>query len=277
MTRLIEHEITAYMSGADREQPDNIHTDAGARRMGYKGGLVYGTTVYAWATPWIVDVLGQEWLTSGWADFFVRRPIYVGDALTIRLEATKTDTFSLQAIGGDGKARIDGYVGMGACPTLQDHVRSTRLDIEPPPEPQPRISLDSAPIGQDLPRLQARGDDRFADMFTEATEHERGPLMLGDRHVLAPAAISGRMTWYVHAVWDYGGPAIHTRSQVQHLDVADHGEPLSVAGHLRDAFERNGHHHSTTDGIVFGVDSREIAITRHGSIFRIAPRGSKGR
>ena len=80
------------------------------------------------------------------------------------------------------------------------------------------------------------------------------------------------MTWYVHAVWDYAGPAIHTRSQVQHIGAGEAGETVSVAGHFRDAFDRNGHHHSTTDGIVFGADGREIALTRHGSIFKVAKR-----
>ncbi len=273
MSARIEHKITAYMKGTDQDRPDNIHTDVGAKKMGYAGGLVYGTTVYAWSTPYIVDALGEAWLASGWADFFVRRPIYVGDSLTIQLiEQTDPETFSLQAIGADGKPRIDGFVGLGRCPTLADHARSTRLDLEPLPSPQPRITLEDAPIGKDLPYLQSEANDRFAVMFTEATEHERGELLLEGRHILAPAAITGRMTWYVHAVWDYGGPALHTRSQVQHLDTADFAEPLSVAGHFKDAFEKNGHHHSTTDGIVFGADGRELALTRHGSIFKVAPR-----
>src|SRR5690606_3890084 len=121
----------------------------------------------------------------------------------------------------DGKSRIEGSVGLGACPTLDDHVRSQRIGIEPPPDPWPRITLDVAPIGEDLPHLAAKPQDRLAQMFTEATEHEVGPLMVGDRHVLAPAPITRRMTWYVHAVWDYNGPAIHTRTQVEYRDLAD--------------------------------------------------------
>lgn len=271
--RTAERRITAYMEGVDRtDAPDNIHTDAGARKMGYDGGLVYGTTVYAWATPLILEVLGERFLSGGWADFFVKRPAYVGDDLTIRLEQQGEDVYSLVALGEDGKSRIEGSVGLGACPTLDDHVRSRRIGIEPTPDPWPRITLEGAPIGEDLPHLESTAQDRLARMFTEATEHEVGPLTVGDRRVLAPAAISGRMTWYVHAVWDYNGPAIHTRSQVEYRGLAGWDEPVSVAGHFLDAFERNGHHHSTTDGIVLGADGREIAITRHGSIFKVAPR-----
>src|SRR3546814_414705 len=146
-----ERRITVYMEGAERtDAPDNIHTDAGAQKMGYRGGLVYGTTIYAWATPLILDCLGERFLSEGWADFFVKRPVYVGDDLTIRLEQQGADTYALVALREDGKSSIEGSVGLGACPTLDDHVRSQRIAIEPPPDQWPRITRWSAPSGTDL-------------------------------------------------------------------------------------------------------------------------------
>ncbi len=113
-------------------------------------------------------------------------------------------------------------------------------------------------------------------MFNAATAYERGPLTYRGREVMSPAALTGRMTWYVHSAWDYAGPALHTFSKVQYLDVADADEAVSVAAHFRDAFERNGHHHSVTDGVIFGADGREVALTSHGSIFHVAKQEGRG-
>ncbi len=143
MGRKLERRLTAYLDGADRDdQPENIHTDAVAREMGYRGGLVYGTTVYAWATPLILEALGEDWLRDGWADLQVRRPLYAGDDLTIRLEEADGGAFELSAVCEDGRPRLLGTVGRGRGPWLADHVRSQRLEVEPHPDPRPRITLD---------------------------------------------------------------------------------------------------------------------------------------
>jgi hypothetical protein len=269
----LRRDITAYINGAEREdQPENIHTDKVAREMGYKGALVYGTVVYAWSVPLIREALGDEWMRSGWADIHIRRPVYSGDDLTITLEPGEGDAYQLAATDPEGKARITAALGNGTGEWVADHRRSRRLTVEPLPNPRPRITLETAPIGQDLPRLQAEAHDRLGKLFQEATEHGYGPLTVGGREVQSPATVTGRMTWYVHAVWDYAGPAIHSRSQVQYLDFVGVDEPVSVAGHFVDAYEMNGHHYSITDGTVFGADGREVALTRHSSIFKVAPR-----
>ncbi len=268
-----EHRFRAYIEGTERaDQPENIHTDAVAREMGYEGGLVYGTSVYGWAVPLIRRMLGDEWLRSGWADFFVRRPVYGGDELCIRVEDSGRGHWTLAALGPDGKARIEGTLGRGTGEWVAGHRRSTRLVAGPAPDPRPRITLEGAPVGQDLPALAAPAHDRLSRMFQEATEHEDGPFMVEGRHCQSPAALTGRMTWYVHAIWDYAGPALHARSQVQYLGLAGIDEPLTVAGRLSAAYDRNGHHYTETDGVILGADGREIALTRHASIFRVAKR-----
>lgn len=272
----LERSLSAYMPGADREdQPENIHTDKVAKSLGYRGALVYGTTVYGWSVPLIVEALGDDWMSDGWADLGIRRPIYTGDRLHITLEPGPGGAFVMAACGDDGGAKVSGVVGKGTGAWTADHVRSKRTEVESLPNPRPLITLEAAPVGEDLPCLRAEPHDRLTNLFQEATEYEHGVLMARGRRVLSPAAISGRMTWYVHAVWDYAGPALHTSSQVQYLDFVDPDEPLTVAGHFRDAYERNGHHYSITDGVVFGADGREVALTRHGSIFKVAKQESQ--
>ena len=82
----LERRLTAYYEGSSRtDQPENIHTDLGAKRMGYRGGLVYGNQVFGWATPLLIEALGSDWVRDGWADLRVVRPVYVGDELEFRV------------------------------------------------------------------------------------------------------------------------------------------------------------------------------------------------
>lgn len=266
-------QITAYLEGTDRQdQPQNIHTDAVAKEMGYKGGLVYGSSVFGWATPLILDALGTEWMRNGWADLQVLRPVYNGEVLTISLTPAGDGAYRVEAVGPEGKPRIAATAGLGRGAWVAGHTRSQRLTVEPPPDPRPMLMLETAPVRTDLPMLQAQARDRLANMFNEATTHGHGPLIVDGREVQSPASICGRMTWYTHAVWDYPGPSLHARSFVQFLDVLDIDEPVTVAGHLSNAYEKNGNHYGETDGIIFGADGREVALTRHTSIFVVAKR-----
>ncbi|MBK7330140.1 MAG: hypothetical protein IPI85_13960 [Dehalococcoidia bacterium] len=272
-TPALERTITTYLEGRERsDQPENIHTDAVALEMGYRGGLVYGTSVYGWATPLIMDLLGEPWLRGGWADVRVLRPVYAGEQLTIAATPAPDGAYQVDARDGHGRVRVAITVGLGSAAWLEDHHRSGRLDVEPLPSPRPLLRLETAPVGTDLPALRAGARDRLASLFDEASARERGPIVVDGREVQSPASFAGRMTWYTHACWDYAGPSLHARSLVQHLGVVDAGEPVTVTGRLRAVYERNGHHYSETDGVIFAADGREAALTRHTSIFHVAKR-----
>ena len=67
-----------------RDAPNRIHDDAVARRLGYAGGLVAGTSVYSYLTHLLVARLGTAWLARGTARVRFRRPVYEGDQVTVR-------------------------------------------------------------------------------------------------------------------------------------------------------------------------------------------------
>lgn len=266
-------QIKAYLEGTERQdQPQNIHTDSVAAGMGFKGGLVYGTSVFGWATPLILDALGTEWLRDGWAEVQILRPVYKDEDLTIMLTSIGDGTVQIAATGPEGKPRVSATAGRGTGAWVATHRRSQRLTPEPRPNPRPLLTLDTAPVGADLPMLQARAHDYLTDMFNEASTHGHGPLVLDGREVQSPASILGRMTWYTHACWDYPGPSLHARSFVQFVDVLGIDEPVRIAGNLSAAYEKNGNHYGETDGVLYGADGREIALTRHSSIFLVASR-----
>ncbi len=266
--------MVTYLEGAERDdQPKNLHTDAAAREIGYRGGLVYGSSVFAWGTRLIVDVLGEGWLRHGWTDLRILRPVYAGEALTFTVaeDPASPDAFVMSATGPEGKPRVTATVGLGEGAWVAGHHRSARFVPEPAPDPRPAISL-ATPAGRDLPTLEAEARDRLARLFHEATGRERGALRVDGREIQSPASLCGRMTWYVHAVWDYPGAALHVRSLVQHRGLLDIDTPVRVAGHLSAVYERNGNHYAETDGIISAADGREVALTRHTSIFHTAKR-----
>src|SRR5262249_59707340 len=66
-----------------RDSENRIHDDEVARRYGFAGGLVTGTTVYAYLSHPLVRLWGQAWLEGGAARIRLTRPIYEGDLVSI--------------------------------------------------------------------------------------------------------------------------------------------------------------------------------------------------
>src|SRR5437867_6771988 len=66
-----------------RYSANRIHDDVVARTLGYAGGLVAGTTVYAYLTAPLVAAWGLDWLGRGTGALTLRRPIYDGDEVHV--------------------------------------------------------------------------------------------------------------------------------------------------------------------------------------------------
>src|SRR3954454_8521206 len=60
-----------------------IHAEDGASGAGYAGALVAGVRTYGWVAEAVIERLGEAWLDGGWADVTLRRPVFVGDFVTI--------------------------------------------------------------------------------------------------------------------------------------------------------------------------------------------------
>jgi hypothetical protein len=76
------------------------------------------------------------------------------------------------------------------------------------------------------------------------------------------------MTPLLHHSYDYA-PAIHTRSQIQHVAPAHPGQTFTFAGTFREAFERKGHHYAVLDGVMLSEAGAELARLRHTTIFHV--------
>jgi hypothetical protein len=268
-----ERRITAFMEDPDNENiPNIIHSTGGARAYGYRAALVGGVIVYGWCVPAILAAAGERWLDDGWVDVSFRRPTYPGDAMTARVEERDDGTFGLTMTNQDGDACLSGELGVGRAPWLAELRVPSRMTAEPRPESVPPLTLANAPVGQDIRAMAVPIPMEEARRFAREREAEEDPRFTGERPLVHPGWIAGRMTPLLHHSYSYG-PAIHARSHIQNLSRAEAGQTLTVAGHFVAAYERKGHHYAVVDGLILGEDGRELARLRHTTIFQVAKRG----
>ncbi|MDP6607107.1 MAG: hypothetical protein QF664_12745 [Dehalococcoidia bacterium] len=276
--RTAERRITAFMENPDAPRPENpIHSTGGGQEYGFRAALVGGVTVYGWAAPAIIEALGERWLGDGWVEVGFRRPTYPGDEMTARLieqdgQDGQQGVFALVMTNQDEEVCLRGTAGLGDAPFLDGMVRSQRREAEPRPAELPAITLANAPVGMDV-RPQAVPISA-ADARVFAAEHEADdhPRYRGERPLIHPGWLAARMSPFMHHSFEYA-PSIHAHSHIQHLARAEAGQTVTVAGHLVEVYERNGHHYLVADGLIIGEDGTELALVRHTTIFNVAKRG----
>lgn len=265
-------ELTAFLDGPDSLDIGNIiHSTAGATAYGFRGALVGGVTVYGWCVRPILAVLGDEWLARGWADVHFRRPVYPGDQLVITVAAEGADRAALTLVNGEGEVCLRGALGGGEAPFLGELAMPTRLAAEEREATLPELTLETAPVGEDLRSMAVPLTPALAEAYALEKQRDPAPPWTGAGAVAHPGWIAARMTPLIHHSYDYG-PAIHTRSQVQHLRPIPVGQGVVVAGRLVDAYERNGHHYGVVDGVLHDGGGNVYTRIRHTTIFRVARR-----
>jgi acyl dehydratase len=268
---LAERQLTAFLDGEDSPDiPNPIHSTAVAARYGFRAALVGGVTVYGWLTPVILEVLGERWLTDGWADVRFRQPVYPGDCLTARCEPAGDGSARVAMINAAGIACIEGRAGPGAAPWAATFRSPARRTAEDRPPALPWLTLENASTGQDLRPMLVPWSLEDARKWAREKQRDGSGLWTGESALVHPGWIAARMTPLLHHSFDYG-PSIHTRSEIQHLAPAYAGQAFTVAGHFIRAYEQNGHHFAELDGVLIGEDGHELARMRHTTIFRIRP------
>ncbi|MGF1596502.1 MAG: hypothetical protein ACFCVK_06155 [Acidimicrobiales bacterium] len=264
-----------------------IHDDEGADGAGYAGALVAGVRTYGWAAQTIARALGSVWLDTGWVDVSLRRPLFVGDDLSIVVAAASDGdgaTWRIEATArtGDGEPRVvlDGTAGLGDAPWLGELDPPPVRPGQDPPTVRPTYDLASVPLGEPLRPLRAYVKaDAARRIATDDLGIDDPRYLDPDQPAVHPYFLAGRMAPLTRHNFTYG-PTIHVRSQIQHRGPALADQAITVGARIVDAYDRNGHWYQVLDGIVTGDGgagaggqrSTELARIRHHTIFR--PRGT---
>ena len=273
MTELVAARVATH-DPPPKGIPNPIHDDDGAQGAGYQGSLVAGVRTYGWAAETVLEAVGPHWLSHGWVDFTLRRPLFVGDRL-ITSVALADDHWSITCTAtrdGDTAPHVvlDGTCGLGDAAWLDVLDPPAPSDGVDPPTRRPTYDLDTIPLREPLHPLAVEVSASAATRLATDDLGLRDRRYAGERPLIHPYFVAGRMAPLTRHNFTYG-PTIHVRSQIQHVDRLHAPGVVTVGASIVDAYERKGHLYQVLDGVVSGP-SGPAALIRHHTIFQ--PRGT---
>ena len=235
-----------------------IHDADGADAAGYAGALVAGVRTYGWAAQTIVRAAGEEWLSNGWVDYRLRRPLYAGETVTITVEPIDGHWQLACRAGDDQRVVLDGTAGLGEAPWC--------AELTPPPisapvettPPLPSYTLQTIPLRKPLQPLGAYVSAKAARSMVADDLNRADNRYQREAPPIHPYFLAGRMAPLTRHNFTYG-PTIHVRSQIQHRRVVSADRQVVVGAQIVDAYERNQHWYQVLDGVV-SDDAGQIAV-----------------
>jgi hypothetical protein len=96
---------------ADRK--GSIHDDEPARKLGFQGAFVPGSTVGTAAMPAVVALLGRRWFEGGWCNFKFVTPVYTSDDVREEAELMPDGRVNIRVVTSDGRLCCSGQAGLG--------------------------------------------------------------------------------------------------------------------------------------------------------------------
>jgi len=239
--------------------------DESATGYGYAGGIVAGIHTYGWMVPAILDALGAGWLSHGWSEFRLPRPVYAGDELLTEVKPAPDDPsigVMTQTVVSDGRVTIEGTVGLGDASWKNEFVLPHGRSPVPEADHRPFLGLDEIPSDLDYPAMSVPFDASDARTWMSERIHDDDPLWVeGDMPLAHPSWVLGQMTPLIRH--SYRMPAgVHASGRVQHLSPFQANGAVTVAGRWGDVEVRKNKPWSTSDAVF--VDSRgtEVALVR---------------
>ena len=239
--------------------------DESATGYGYAGGIVAGIHTYGWMVPAILDALGEGWLSHGWSEFRLPRPVYAGDELLTEVKPSLDDPsigVMTQTVVSDGRVTIEGKVGLGDASWKNDFVLPHGRSPVPEADDRPFLGLDEIPSDLDYPAMSVPFDASDARTWMSERIHDDDPLWVaGDMPLAHPSWVLGQMTPLIRH--SYRMPAgVHASGRVQHLSPFKANGAVTVAGRWGDVEVRKSKPWSTSDAVFIDSGGTEVALVR---------------
>ncbi|MBQ29881.1 MAG: hypothetical protein CL434_08770 [Acidimicrobiaceae bacterium] len=239
--------------------------DESATGYGYAGGIVAGIHTYGWMVPAILEALGEGWLSHGWSEFRLPRPVYAGDELFTEVKPVPDDPsigVITQTVVSDGRVTIEGKVGLGDASWKNDFVLPHDRSPVPEADYRPFLGLDEIPSDLDYPAMSVPFNASDARTWMGERIHDDNPLWVdGDMPLAHPSWILGQMTPLIRH--SYRMPAgVHASGRVQHLSPLRANGAVTVAGRWGDVEVRKSKPWSTSDAVFIDSEGTEVAVVR---------------
>jgi acyl dehydratase len=265
LTSAPEYRVTARNTSVDSD--NKIHDDAVARRLGFRGGLVPGVTVYAYMTRPILAVLGPAWLERGAAAVRFVAPVYEGEELTLRAVPSSAAATVVDVSAVNPAGLVCAVVSASLPEEAPPAVRLAEHPSAPLPADRPpatRAVLEGlATLGAPERRYDADTAAEYCAKFDDPDPRYRGAGA-----VIHPAFYLDQGNRAVDQNVRLG-PWIHTGSEVRHLRRALAGARITTRGRVRRVFEKKGNEFVELDLLLVADDARPVAQLRHVAIYRL--------
>jgi acyl dehydratase len=267
------YRVRAHNAATDSE--NKIHDDAVAQRLGFRGGLVPGVTVYAYMTHPVVAAFGRAWLERGTMTSRFHQPFYEGDTVTVAAAAAApaelepatlelTATNDAGTVCATGRASLPTAPGSGGRLDPADYPEAPLPHDRAPATPEALATLDVLGsleagfhadrahgfLGQLDEDLDVYGRDRLA--------HPGWLLLAANAILLANVRL---------------GPWIHTASAVTNLGVVTSGDRVATRARVSGLSTRKGHELVELDVMLIANGDRPVTHIRHSAIYRLREAG----
>jgi hypothetical protein len=215
-----------------------VHDDAFARRLGFRGGLVPGATVYGYLAALPERRWGRAWTTGGTMSARFLQPLYDGEEAALTAVESEGG-LELEARNPEGQVCAAG--------------RATVAPSDPPPAIE-RYPAPALPGERRPPASLAEGEALGA-LRTALRLEPAWPARLGNEVLMANVQLP---------------PWIHVETRTRHLAAVRDGEPVEVRALVAGAWERKGHRFVDLDVLVLGEAGLPAAHLRHVAIVELA-------
>jgi hypothetical protein len=264
------------------ESENKIHDDAEAQRLGLRGGLVPGVTLYAYLTELLLPLIGPDFLRRGSSLVRFIRPVYEQEQVTCTATLTSTTSdpaagpvsFDLAVIGPDGAACAIGSAALDLFAPAPSREPAGAPAPVVDPANRPALTRESAPIGAPLAtrtvRVDAETVEAYADEVADPSPWYRGGSPFG-LPLVPPGLLAGQPARLLRQNFSFG-PSVHTASEIQHLALPLAGGDYTVDAKLVETFTKRGNEYLVAAVWLRDHQARPVMRIRHTSIFSFAAR-----
>lgn len=260
-TEAVRYTVTAYNFAHASE--NRIHDDTVASSLGFRGGLVPGVAVFAYAAHAALEALGAEFLERGYLSLRFLQPAYDGDRVT-----------AIAIPGEDGSCEVEVLdSGDALCASgradLTTAVAFERLARHEQPTREARLepSLDVLKPGLELGTVfEDYGEDRRADLLERYRED--APRYRAPGSPLPPALVT-ELANRVLAKNVALGPWIHVRSSAELVAPLRAGR-FEVRARVAQGQRRGSRERVTLQVQILDHEERTVARLEHEAIVRLS-------
>ncbi len=268
MDQIPVYQIATVNDAATSE--NRIHSDEVAKKFGFTGALVSGVSVFGYLTHPLVEVYGENWLSSGMAEVKFIKPAYVDDLLTI-----KTDTVAVSAKqrhhltmaynqAGELLARLESWLPL-LPPSIDPHSKAeaAEMNIARKEISFEGIKLNVPSLAYDFVVGQDLQQDCLQIMRDDLAVYYESPTPPVHPYYLLKECNQALMRMFILPAWIHVGSRLTFRSPVKV------GQRVNVHTIPTDKWESKGHQFIKLY-IAMNVDGNVVLEVEHTAIFRIS-------